>query len=205
MKIKNTYLPNPQGKASVPLLNDLANFTPYGVTKKELPHWLADYFTSILVLSAKFSFKPIIDKQYYLYLDQDHWKLSLIEPQKWKNCPFQFFATCIMGKDKSWTLQPLENWQDNPQFKHKISQLSRYFLNSLDISQPIVDSLPFYVASLPYYQRVAANALANSLKQSLQLKLGKEISESMSSKVLLREVSKADLSPARLLNHANSA
>ena len=104
MATKNINIANPQGKASLAILNDLHSFIPINVKSKDIPRWLTDLFTSLLVLSAKFSFKPVINKEYYMYFNDDEWQLSLIEPQAWKDCPYLFFATCQLHEDKSLSL-----------------------------------------------------------------------------------------------------
>ena len=78
MTAKDISLANPQGKASLALLDDLTQFKRYKIQQKNAPEWLADYFTSLLVVGASFNFKPILNKTYYLYLDNQQWKLSLI-------------------------------------------------------------------------------------------------------------------------------
>ena len=67
MAAKNTTIANPQGKASLAILSDLQNFSPVSVKRKDIPRWLTDFFTSILVLNAQFNFKPVVNKEYYIY------------------------------------------------------------------------------------------------------------------------------------------
>jgi|TARA_B110000238_G_scaffold196400_1_gene237095 hypothetical protein len=185
MHTKYISIANPQGKASIAVLNDIHVFRPFNVKKKDAPQWLTDYFTSLLILSSKFSFKPIINKNYYMYFDNNDWKLSLIEPQRWKHCPYTFFASCNMHDDKSWSITPIEHWETNIHLYERISAMKKEFFNIINSKTPIIDLLPYYAGHLPYYQRLAANALANSLKQSLELSIGHEQSQLTSGKQLI--------------------
>ena len=74
--------PNPQGKGLVGFLLDWNYSSPREVTAKPQAQVLADYFTSLLVLSAKFKFKPTFGKNYYLYWDETCLSLSLISPKE---------------------------------------------------------------------------------------------------------------------------
>jgi hypothetical protein len=188
MTTKDISIANPQGKASIAVLNDLHLFKPFNIKKKNAPQWLTDYFTSLLVLSSKFSFKPIMKKNYYLYFDDNDWYLSLIEPHSWKNCPYLFFATCCMHEDKSWSISPTDNWEKNIHLNDRINDMKKEFFNSINTNSPVIDTLPYFAGHLPYYQRLAANALANSLKRSLQLSLGLNESQSTCGKQLIEQI-----------------
>lgn len=193
MLSKDITAANPQGKGSISLLDDLNSFTSYKARSKDIPEWLADYFTSLLVLSASFNFKPVTNKSYYLYLDNMHWKLSLIAPNEWNNCPYVYFAKCTLHEDRSWRLTPKDNWGKNSQIVSYIHSIKKDFLLSLNTDQPLLDSLPYFVQHLPYYQRLAAFGLANSLKDSLQLKLGSDTSKNVSGKNLLKQTSESEI------------
>ena len=193
MPSKDITAANPQGKASIKLLNDLNSFRSNQAKPKEVPEWLADYFTSLLVLSASFSFKPVFNRPYYLYLDKQQWKLSLIEPSAWNDCPYIYFAECCMHEDSSWTLQPTDNWDSNPKLVCLIKTIKKEFFNLLNTEKPLVETLPYCIQHLPYYQRLAAFGLANSLKFSLQLKLGLDKSKSLNGKQLLEQAKGTDL------------
>ncbi|MBT8124105.1 MAG: hypothetical protein KJO81_04695 [Gammaproteobacteria bacterium] len=180
---------NPQGKGVVGIIEDLRACTPMLVEAKSNYQWLADYFTSTLVLSAKYGFKPVIGKDYYLYYKNQEWKLSLIEPQAWKtHDPGVFFAECELNKDMSWSLVLSPDWQKHSTLVNAINELEQAFFNCVNDSKPIVDKLPFFKQHLSYYQRLGANALARSLKQSLEIKLGKEKSLSLAGTALVAEL-----------------
>ena len=192
MPAKNIIIANPQGKASISTLNDLDEFQPSNIKAKDIPQWLADYFTSLLVLSAKFNFKPVINKHYYLYTQNNEWKLSLIEPQSWENCPYTYFGMCILHEDRSWSIQAKDYWQDDVKLKAMVISMRKEFLNSINTDLPIIDLLPYFSSQLSYYQRITANSLARSLKQSLQLKLGIEASNRTSGKSMIRNLKETD-------------
>lgn len=200
MATKNIYIANPQGKASLAILNDLQSFTPVNVKSKDIPRWLTDLFTSLLVLSAKFSFKPVMNKEYYMYFNDDQWQLSLIEPQAWKDCPYIFFATCRLHEDKSWSITPTNHWEDNHCLRERINEMRQAFFDTINTDEPVINSLPYYADHLPYHQRVAANGLAKSLKLSLELRLGAEYSKIMCGKELINKMKNIDHSPLSLLN-----
>jgi len=202
MASKDIIAANPQGKAAIALLDDLTAFKACNVKSKDVPEWLADYFTSLLVLSASFNFKPVLNKPYYLYLDNQQWKLSLIEPQAWNNCPYLYFAQCSMHEDKSWSLQPVDNWENNESLVDLIRAMKKEFFDSLNSETPIVESLPYCAQQLPYYQRLAAFGLADSLKNSLQLKLGTKASQTLNGKSLLQQAKGSAFLKLSTLQHS---
>ena len=166
---------NPQGKGIAGVVEDLCFYAPSCVKAKDNHQWLAEYFTSTLVLNAKFSFKPALLKNYYLYFKQGEWKLSLIEPQAWKSyVPGTFFASCILNHDMSWSLEVGKDWQNDPELLSELRKQEQVFLESIQDETPLVEKLPFFIQALSYYQRLGANALARSLQRSLELQMGKE-------------------------------
>ena len=64
-----------------------------------------------LISRAKYNFKPVLMKEYYLYKHNDDYTLCLISPEEWKdNCPY---GKCIdrvrqLG-DSTWEEVPVEN------------------------------------------------------------------------------------------------
>jgi len=180
---------NPQGKGLVGITEDLRAFSPLHVQAKNNLQWLADYFTSTLVLGAKYGFKPVVGKEYYLYYKGQDWKLSLIEPLAWRSHnPGIFFAECILSRDMSWSVVLDSDWQKHATLVQAVKELEHDFFESINDPAPLVDKLPFFMRQLSYYQRLGANALARSLKQSLEIKFGKEKSLSFDGVSLLAEV-----------------
>lgn len=200
MKRQIQKISNPQGKGIAGIADDLRAVTPTHVQAKESHQWLADYFTSTLVLGASYGFKPVIGKSYYLYFKNKEWKLSLVEPHAWKtHNPGLFFSECILSKDMSWSLTLSSDWKNNTSIVDAVSKLEQDFIQSINDEKPIIEKLPFYIQNLSYYQRLGANALARSLKLSLEIKMGKDqclllsgnslFSEILDSKIPLLEAS----------------
>lgn len=193
MTTELTATGNPQGKGLVGVIDDFHRSTPMNVTAKSPHQWLADYFTSILVLNAECMLKPVIDTSYYLYLKNDIWKLSLIEPTAWNvDVSGIYFAECILHADRTWSVTPKEHWQQCEALLVTIKRIQNEFISSLDNEKPLEEQLPFYNARLPYYRRISANALARSLKKSLQLTLGEDSSLKISGNTLLNQVDQND-------------
>ena len=193
MKKNQIVAANPQGKGLIPVLDDLRSVTPVLAQGKSAHQLLADFFTSTLVLGAKFNFKPSLGVNYYLYLDNQQWKLSLVEPQAWRDrLPGIYFGECMLNTDQTWSVKPCESWQQNPNLCNELEKLQSAFIASLNNDNSIIDNLPFYQSNLAYYQRLGANALARSIKQSLQLGLGKKQLGSDISKQLLSEAFSAN-------------
>ncbi|MEO0996555.1 MAG: DUF2452 domain-containing protein [Pseudomonadota bacterium] len=160
---------NPQGKGQVGFLVDWHYSTPRGVVAKSRHGILADYFTSLLVLSAAFKFKPVYGKPYYLYWRGERWELSLLAPGDWRDAGRQdaFAGTCVLHDDTTWSIDPSENLRRPGPVADAVASLYGGFVDKLASERPLEDELPWYEGSLPYYQRIFAAALSRSLKASL--------------------------------------
>lgn len=155
--------PNPQGKGLTPVLSDWQQFSPRDICTKSPQQLLADYFASMLVLSAEFHFKPVVGQSYYLYCREGHWQLSLIEPERWTTRnPGDCLGMCVLESDMTWSIERQPGAAIPPALKvalqHFADQLSDYVSQQTDR-----ELLPFHQASLPYYRRLAASGLARSL------------------------------------------
>jgi len=163
--------PNPQGKGQTGFLLDWAYSSPRAVVAKRAPQLLADYFTSLLVLSAAFKFKPVFGKDYYLYVDGDGWSLSLVSPDEWnddaRRCAF--VGKCVLHADSTWSITPSGNIGKQGAIDAALAEFYAGFLDKLRSQRALEDDLPFYEARRPYYQRLFAAALSRSLKGSLAL------------------------------------
>jgi hypothetical protein len=148
--------PNPEGKGQVGFLLDWEYSSPRSVVVKRPPQLLADYFTSLLVLSAAFKFKPVFGKAYYLYMDGAGWSLSLI-------------GECVLHADSTWSIEPSENLGKRGIVDEALARFYAGFISKLKSKQVLEESLPVYEAGLPYYQRLFAAALSRSLKGSMSL------------------------------------
>lgn len=203
MTLELQKISNPQGKGIVGIADDLRAFSPMQVQAKSSLQWLADYFTSTLVLGAKYGFKPIVGKEYYLYFKNNEWKLSLIEPQAWQSHnPGVYFAECILSKDMSWSVALNPEWKNHVSLAKAVKRLQQAFFNSINDTESLLDTLPFYMQHLAYYQRLGANALARSLKTSLEIEVGKEDSVDYAGAKLLAQIEQAEM--CLLENHSST-
>lgn len=158
---------NPQGKGLVPILQQWRQYQPVDVQQKAPARLLADYFTSLLVLSAEFGFKPVVGQRYYLYLKQERWRLSLIEPERWsRQRSGDYLGECQLHPDMTWSIAPGDAYSDNPQMLAGLVQFQSLLYEQLNNDEPLQNQLPYYVATLPFYQRLAANGLAKSVSIS---------------------------------------
>lgn len=162
--IKN---PNPQGKGLTPILNDWQYFRPAQPQQKNAEQLFADYFTSILILSAHFRFKPVINQHYYLYFKHPDWNLSLIEPERWgENAPGVCLGQCQLHPDMTWSLNPqLESLEHEP-LQAALALFADQLSEHVQQQQSAKQLLPFFAEHLPYYRRMAASGLARSISTS---------------------------------------
>ena len=128
---------------------------------------LADYMVSLLVLSAHFKFKPVAGNTYHLYWAKGVWRLSLIAPQEWTDTtPGHFVGSCCLRSDMTWALDPAADLSDHPDLVQALDGFIHDFLETLEGHETLEAGLPFYVAQLPFYQRLLATGLASSLQRS---------------------------------------
>lgn len=162
--------PNPQGKGQVGFLRDWHDSSPRQVATKPSGRILTDYFTSLLVLSADFKFRPVFESDYYLYYVGGRWSLSLLSPSDWNTVEKDeaFVGTCTMHADATWSIAPSENLTVQGPVADAIAGFYRAFVDRLNVANPLEGELPFYAGDLPYYQRLFAAALSRSLQLSLR-------------------------------------
>lgn len=159
---------NPEGKGVNAFMLDWQQSQPQGAVAKPRRQLLAEFFTSMLILSANFKFRPAVGSPHYLYWIDGEWSLSLIAPGEWSDERRAAFAgTCLLQRDMTWTIAPSESLtQENP-VSEAMSRFYDAFANTLDTERTLEEILPFYVSSMPYYQRLYASALSRSLKTSV--------------------------------------
>ena len=159
---------NPQGKGLVPVLASLADSRAIiSIVPKHINQINSELFTSLFVLHSHFQFKPVVGKSYWLYKCAHRFQLSLISPDEWGGDFGLFVGECVLQKDVTWTLT-LDSVAANNKSLMNLIEQRRYEYEQALISTDSVDSLlPFYLDDLPFYQRVFASALANSLKGSM--------------------------------------
>ena len=161
---------NPEGKGLNGFLLDWHQTEPRSVVAKPRRQVLAEYFTSMLILSAEFSYRPSIGTRNYLYFVDGSWSLSLIGPDEWSEQRRDgFVGTCILQRDMTWTIQPSERIADDPLLADALARFYDGFAVSLETGQTIEEILPFYAGKLRYYQRLYASALSRSIRTTVTL------------------------------------
>ncbi len=155
---------NPEGKGRNGFLLDWYQSEPSRVVAKPQRLLLAEFFTSMLVLSATFKFRPAVGVENYLYRINGEWSLSLIAPDEWSNERRAGFAgTCVLQSDMTWTIAPSDLLTEANPVSDAIERFYDAFAEMLDTDRTLEEILPFYVGKLPYYQRLYASALSRSL------------------------------------------
>jgi len=166
--------PNPQGKASLPLLRELQAWRSREAPTRAVRDVLADYLTGLLVLSAEFSFRPVPGRAYHLYYRQDRWQLSLIAPDEWRPSRQRcYVGQCELRHDATWSVLPAPALEERSEVIAALETLQQGFHTRIGGTPALADSLPHYESTLPYYRRVLASGLAHSLHTSLE-RLGLE-------------------------------
>lgn len=158
---------NPQGKGLVPVVNLWQTFQPATIEKKSTGQLFAEYFTSLLVLSADFRFKPVKGTTYHLYLNNKLWMLSLIEPERWSNQQRgEYFGSCQLQDDMTWAINRSDEESSNSDIDDALNEFYHQMVFHLNSEKPLIEILPFYLDELPYYRRMAATGLARSMRHS---------------------------------------
>lgn len=159
---------NPQGKGVVPLLDSWQALRPVVPRPRAKRDVLLDYLVGLLVLSARFSFKPVTGQSYFLYWRAGDWILSLISPPEWGDrCPGVPVGEATLREDRSWQLQPHENVREHSDLVAALDEFQEDFIKLIDDDRPLEQGFPYHVASLPWYPRLLALALSRSLSLSL--------------------------------------
>ena len=161
---------NPDGKGVSGVMVDVYANTPRGLVAKPRKQVLAEYFTSLLVLSAHFKYKPSVGVDNYLYFVDGRWTLSLIAPDEWSHKHRAGFAgTCALQPDMTWTIEPSANIAERKDVIAAILRFYEAFEHNLASDLPLEEILPFCVWEMPYYQRIGANALSRSIRDTVAL------------------------------------
>ena len=161
---------NPEGKGLNGLLLDWYQSEPTGVVAKPRRQLLAEFFTSMLVLSAAFKYRPAVGTVNYLYWINDEWSLSLIAPAEWSADRRAAFAgACVLQRDMTWTITPSDLLADSNAVSDAIGRFYDAFAEMLNTGLTLEEILPFYVRRLPYYQRLYASALSRSVRAAVRL------------------------------------
>ena len=161
---------NPEGKGLNGFLLDWHESEPRGLVVKPERQVLAEFFTSMLVLSAQFKYKPVVGVPNYLYWIDGQWSLSLIGPDEWSaERQAGFVGTCVLQHDMTWTIEPSTILTEDGPVAEAIGRFYDAFVETLDTDLTIEEILPFYVGKMPYYQRLYANALSRSIRGAVTL------------------------------------
>ncbi len=161
--------PNPQGKANLPLLQMLEQSQPAPTAPVlSAEQGVRAYFVSTLVLSAVFQFEPRRGHSYYLYYKAPDWRLSMIEPQHDPRGRLgHFFARCTLAEDALWHLHVDTRSRPHQEVVKALAQHHQQLADFLETHTKLEEQLPWYIAELPFHRRVAARAMALSLRPRL--------------------------------------
>jgi hypothetical protein len=161
---------NPDGKGLNGFLLDWYRTEPRGLVAKPQRQILAEFFTSMLVLSAEFKYEPTIGVTNYLYCIGGRWQLSLIGPHEWSDERRRgYVGACVLQPDQTWTIEPSSQLRDDDTLRDEVARFYEAFDTMLDTDQTLEDILPFYVRRLPYWQRLHASALSRSIRGAVTL------------------------------------
>lgn len=161
---------NPEGKGVNGVMLDWYRTEPRGLVVKSQRQVLAEFFTSMLVLSAHFKFQPSIGVRNYLYCLDGRWSLSLIAPEEWSDRHYTgFIGTCVLQPDMTWTINPSEQLFTEKPLSDAVGRFFDAFADTLDTDLTLEDILPFYMRRMPYWQRMHANALSRSIRGAITL------------------------------------
>ena len=161
---------NPEGKGLNGFLLDWYRTEPRGVVIKPRRQVLAEFFTSMLVLSADFKYRPAVAVDNYLYCLDGEWLLSLIAPGEWSGRHRAgFVGTCVLHADMTWTIEPSANVGKDNAVTDAIARFYDAFADTLDADLTLEEILPFYVRRMPYWQRLHASAMSRSLRGTVIL------------------------------------
>lgn len=161
---------NPEGKGLNGFLLDWYQCEPRSFVVKPRRQILAELFTSTLVLSATFKYRPAVGGANYLYWIGGEWCLSLIAPNEWSAERRAGFAgTCVLQSDMTWTIAPSNLLDEDNSVSDAIGRQYDAFAKTLDTDLALEEILPFYIDRLPYYQRLYASALSRSVRATVTL------------------------------------
>lgn len=161
---------NPDGKGLNGFMLDWYRTEPRGLVAKPQRQVLAEFFTSMLVLSAQFKYKPAVGVDNYLYWIDEGWNLSLIAPGQWSGeRSAGFVGTCVLQRDMTWTIDPSEQLVEQGPLADAVGRFFDAFTETMDTDLTLEEILPFYVQRMPYWQRLHASALSRSIRGTVTL------------------------------------
>jgi hypothetical protein len=161
---------NPEGKGVNGFMLDWYQTEPRDLVAKPHRQVLAELFTSMLVLSAAFKYRPAVRQPNYLYWIDDAWSLSLIAPHEWSDeRRAGFVGTCVLQLDMTWTVTPSGLLAEDNPVSAAVGRFFDAFAETFDTDLALEEILPFYADKLPYYPRLFASALSRSIRTTVKL------------------------------------
>lgn len=159
---------NPQGKGLVVIAQHWHPVAQYNddISYEETVN---RYFFSLLVLSAKFRFKPVYGNNYYLYLKREELHLTLIEPETSGERFGEYIGEAKLNPDITWRVKFASAEKLTEEAKRFLTAFYDGFAKHHDQKAALTSLLPFYEEQRPFYARVFASGLANSIQHSLNL------------------------------------
>jgi hypothetical protein len=164
--------PNPQGKGLTIVLRDLlahqeGGFRPRPKSLEELSDEL---FTALFVLHSDCKFLVAPGQTAYLYRLDGRYKMLMLAPEDWAvSPPGDFWATCHLNSDMSWSVELSPRANNDAEFQAEVVKARQDFQLKLEQVEQMKDALPHHLQELGYQQRVLAYALARSLQTSMEL------------------------------------
>ena len=179
--------PNPQGKGTSPVLAALetSRSALARVPPKHIEQVTTELFTSLFVLDARFRFKPVVGRDYFLYEKRDgtghadhgvehgapdrHFWLGITPPSMLGEIVAgRFIGTCALQRDLTWTLALADAVAADEAFVAYLRARRTALEARLADARTLDDVLPRHEARLPFYSRASAFAVAHSLGLSMQ-------------------------------------
>lgn len=158
---------NPQGKGVVSLFNEW--HSPLIVRdERSLPTLIKEYVLSLLVLSAKFKFRPAQNTEYHLYLQNAELIMTLIEPEKSGERFGRYVGSCHLLSSLTWHVEFSQQSASDPEIAAFMHNFYAGFEAHHQQDTHLTNLLPFFESSLPFYARMYANGLAKSIEQGMQ-------------------------------------
>ena len=159
-------IPNPQGKGLVTAFASLEESRArISVPPKQINQVSNELFTSLFVLQSRFHFKPVVGR---LYRRDNRFDLSMVSPREWNGSrDGEVVGECELQPDMTWVLQLEPQAAEDDELMAYIEDRRRKFEHALAAADTLEFAMPYYVAELPFYQRVFASVLACSLRDSM--------------------------------------
>lgn len=160
--------PNPQGKGLSPTVGYLtetaAAMALPALEDDSADRVVEDYLSSLLVLSCSFSFRPVADRDYFIYFHDSRLVLSLVSPDEGGADIYdEYWAVCRLNKYYCWSVQ-LSSEDLKERLTNSFSadvpaeERLEYFLSAVQRGE-----IGTYDSTLGYYQNVLNYALGKSI------------------------------------------